>query len=72
MWGHRIPKWSESKGYFPGGAPVAKTVLIVDDNEFLRQALCDLFQRQGDFEVCAGEERTDERQLKWLSSCFPI
>ena len=32
---------------------MAKTVLIVDDNEFIRQALCELFQRQGDFEVCA-------------------
>ena len=43
-----------------GGAPVAKTVLIVDDNEFLRQALCDLFQRQADFEVCADAENGRE------------
>jgi chemotaxis response regulator CheB len=35
---------------------VAKTVLIVDDNEFIRQALCKLFQGQTDFEACADAE----------------
>jgi two-component system chemotaxis response regulator CheY len=39
---------------------VAKTVLIVDDNEFIRQALCELFQRQADFEVCADAENGRE------------
>ena len=29
-----------------------KTVLIVEDNEFLRHALCELFRRQEDFDVC--------------------
>jgi chemotaxis response regulator CheB len=31
---------------------MAKTVLIVDDNAYIRQALCDLFKREADFEVC--------------------
>jgi len=35
-------------------------VLIVDDNEFIRQALCELFQRQADFEVCADAENGRE------------
>ena len=39
---------------------MAKTVLIVDDNEFIRQALCELFQRQADFEVCADAENGRE------------
>jgi two-component system chemotaxis response regulator CheY len=39
---------------------VAKTVLIVDDNEFIRQVLCELFQRQADFEVCADAENGQE------------
>jgi DNA-binding NarL/FixJ family response regulator len=39
---------------------VAKTVLIVDDSEFIRQALCELFQREADFEVCADAENGRE------------
>ena len=39
---------------------MAKTVLIVDDNEFIRQALCELFQRQADFEICADAENGRE------------
>jgi DNA-binding NarL/FixJ family response regulator len=31
---------------------MAKTVLIVDDNAHIRQALCELFQGESDFEVC--------------------
>jgi CheY-like chemotaxis protein len=31
---------------------MAKTVLIVDDNTQIRQALCELFQGESDFEVC--------------------
>ena len=31
---------------------MAKTVLIVDDNAFVRRALCALFKSQEDFEVC--------------------
>ena len=34
----------------------AKSVLIVDDNAFIRQALCELFERESDFEVCGEAE----------------
>jgi two-component system, chemotaxis family, chemotaxis protein CheY len=39
---------------------MAKTVLIVDDNAFVRQALFELFQRQADFEVCGDAENGRE------------
>jgi len=29
-----------------------KTILIVDDNAFVRRALCGVFKREADFEVC--------------------
>jgi len=35
---------------------MAKTVLIVDDNAFVRQALCELFTRESDMEVCGEAE----------------
>lgn len=35
---------------------MAKSVLIVDDNAFVRGALCKLFEREGDFEVCGEAE----------------
>jgi DNA-binding NarL/FixJ family response regulator len=35
---------------------MAKTVLIVDDNAFIRQALCELFTHETDFEVCGEAE----------------
>ena len=31
---------------------MAKTVLIVDDYAYIRQALCSAFKREADFEVC--------------------
>jgi DNA-binding NarL/FixJ family response regulator len=33
-----------------------KSVLIVDDSAFIRQALCELFKREADFEVCGEAE----------------
>jgi DNA-binding NarL/FixJ family response regulator len=39
---------------------MAKTVLIVDDNAIIRQALCELFQREADFEVCGEGENGHE------------
>ena len=33
-----------------------KTVLIVDDNAFIRHALYEVFNREGDFEVCGVAE----------------
>ena len=35
---------------------MTKTVLIVDDNAFIRSALCELFEREGDFQVCGEAE----------------
>jgi len=35
---------------------MAKTILIADDNDVFRHALCEAFKRQADFEVC-GEAR---------------
>lgn len=41
-----------------------KAVLIVDDNVFIRHALCELFEREPDFAVCGlaenGREAIDE------------
>lgn len=39
---------------------VHKTVLIVDDNAFIRHALYELFQRQEDFDVCGIAENGRE------------
>ncbi len=35
---------------------VAKSVLIVDDNAFLRRALCKIFRREEDLDVCGEAE----------------
>jgi two-component system chemotaxis response regulator CheY len=49
-----------------GFARMAKAVLIVDDNAFIRQALCELFTRETDFKVCGeaenGREATEKAQ----------
>jgi len=39
---------------------VAKSVLIVDDNAFVCEALCKLFQQNADFEVCGRAENGKE------------
>jgi PleD family two-component response regulator len=48
------------------GVPV-RSVLIVDDNAMIRQALCELFVREGDFDVCGeaenGREAIEKAQL---------
>ncbi len=43
---------------------MAKTVLIVDDNAYIRQALCELFKREADFEVCGEAENGREAIAK--------
>ena len=43
---------------------MATTVLIVDDNAYIRQALCDLFKREADFEVCGEAENGKEAIAK--------
>ena len=39
---------------------MAKTVLIVDDNRYIPQALCEQFKRESDFEVCGEAENGKE------------
>ena len=39
---------------------ITKSVLIVDDNAFVCEALCELFQREADFEVCGRAENGKE------------
>lgn len=33
-----------------------RSVLVVDDNPAIRKAVCELFTREGDFEVCGEAE----------------
>jgi DNA-binding NarL/FixJ family response regulator len=47
---------------------MTKTVLIADDNTFIRQALSELFEREGDFEVCGEVE--DGRQAVTAAVCL--
>lgn len=42
------------------GDVVRKTVLIVDESVFVRHALCELFTRQSDFDVCGVAENGRE------------
>ena len=37
-----------------------KSVLVVDDNAFIRQVLCKLFQQEADFDVCGEAENGRE------------
>ncbi len=39
---------------------MVKSVLIADDQEFIRKALCDLFASQRDFDVCGDAENGPE------------
>lgn len=41
-----------------------KFILIVDDNESIRQALCELFEQESDFEVCGEAQNGKEAILK--------
>ena len=45
-----------------------RTILIADDNDILRRALCQAFTRESDFEVC-GEARNGQdaiEKAQWL------
>lgn len=44
-----------------------RSVLIVDDSPVVRQALCELFAREGDFEVCGEAEDGREAVEKALT-----
>jgi two-component system, chemotaxis family, protein-glutamate methylesterase/glutaminase len=39
---------------------ITKSVLIVDDNAFICEALSELFQREADFEICGRAENGKE------------
>ena len=39
---------------------MAKTVLVADNNAYVRQTLCELFQSQADFAVCGEAENGKE------------
>jgi two-component system chemotaxis response regulator CheY len=43
---------------------MAKTVLIVDDNAYIRLALCRIFKCEADFEVCGEAENGKEAIAK--------
>ena len=46
------------------GIQVVRSILIVDDNAFVRQALCEMFKREGDFDVCGEAENGREAIAK--------
>jgi DNA-binding NarL/FixJ family response regulator len=35
---------------------MVKSILIVDDNAFVREALCEMFKRERDFDICGEAE----------------
>ncbi len=45
---------------------MAKTILIADDNAYVRQALCQVFKREADFEICGEAENRKEAIAKAL------
>lgn len=47
-----------------------RSVLIVDDNRLIRQALCELFTREGDFDVC-GEAENGQEAIEKAQQLLP-
>jgi len=47
-------------GEFSVTTATPKSVLIVDDNAFIREGLCQLFKRETDFEVCGQAQNGKE------------
>lgn len=47
-----------------------KSVLVVDDSTYVRQALCKLFNREADFEVC-GEAENGKDAIKKAQELRP-
>src|SRR6266566_8312265 len=45
---------------------MAKTILIVDDNAYIRMSLCEQFKREEDFEICGEAENGKEAIAKAL------
>jgi DNA-binding NarL/FixJ family response regulator len=62
---HLISIWSKMR-IVEGKLPV-RSVLVVDDNPSIRKIVCELFTREGDFEVCGqaenGREAIEKAQL---------
>src|SRR5581483_6154133 len=52
--------WGAQGGFNERRCPMRKTVLIVDDNTFIRHALYEVFNREADFEVCGVAENGRE------------
>jgi DNA-binding NarL/FixJ family response regulator len=48
---------------------MAKAVLIVDDNAYVREAICEFFKRESDFEICGEAENGKEAITKALELC---
>ena len=46
---------------------MAKTILIVDDNTYIRRGVSELFKRESDFEVCGEAENGKEAINKALA-----
>jgi len=49
---------------------MAKAVLIVDDNPFIRNSLCELFKREADFDVC-GEAENGKQAIAKAQELHP-
>jgi DNA-binding NarL/FixJ family response regulator len=49
---------------------MSHTILIADDSLFIREALCNVFEREEDFDVC-GEAKTERKQSRRLGNCTP-
>jgi two-component system, chemotaxis family, chemotaxis protein CheY len=47
-----------------------KSVLIVDDSAYIRQALCELFKKEADFEVC-GEAENGKKGIEKAQELRP-
>jgi len=48
-----------------------RSVLVVDDNPDIRNALCELFTREGDFEVC-GEAENGREAIEKAQRLQPV
>src|SRR2546427_7261989 len=48
---------------------MVRSILIVDDNAFVRHALCEIFKREADFDVCGEAENGREAIEKAQQLC---